>query len=376
MIGSGIFTAPMALASSAGPAGIITYIIVVIGVWCMALSFAQLARLFPQEGSFYTYTKAWLGHTGGLLIGYLYILGLIISTGLLTRIALMYMPGDIVNMYPHSIGFALLAALVATYAFGLQIAGAGQYILATCTLFPLLATIIICLLHADSRNMIPFAPNGIGGIFSAMRIVIFGFFGFEFSTSLYNIIENPAKNVPRTLSSSILIVGILYTLFVAAIMLAIPLHRFNMEYMPLSTIIAALFPSHLWLAKAIHISIISAVLGTMHAILWTSSNLLQALVKNTVLIRNAISHTFMHSHFIWTCMVALAVAVIFAVVDNINLFFNLAAITMVTPYLCALLTLFFVPQSKRWSDYVINSIAVITAGTIIFFAAQDILDKI
>ena len=38
MIGSGIFTAPAAIASYVGPAGIIAYVFVVLSVWCMALS--------------------------------------------------------------------------------------------------------------------------------------------------------------------------------------------------------------------------------------------------------------------------------------------------------------------------------------------------
>src|SRR5262245_2205421 len=87
MIGSGIFTAPAAIASYVGPAGIVAYIFVVLSVWCMALSLARLAALYPQDGAFYTYTRQWGGHAMGLLAGGFYIFGLIVAMGLLCQVA-------------------------------------------------------------------------------------------------------------------------------------------------------------------------------------------------------------------------------------------------------------------------------------------------
>ena len=54
MIGAGIFTAPAAIGSFVGPAGIIAYIFVIIAVWFIAQSLSRVAARFPQEGSFYT----------------------------------------------------------------------------------------------------------------------------------------------------------------------------------------------------------------------------------------------------------------------------------------------------------------------------------
>ena len=70
MIGAGIFAVPATLASCVGPAGILTYVFVIIAVWFMAQSLARVAQLYPQEGSFYTYTKQWAGHVGGLIAGF------------------------------------------------------------------------------------------------------------------------------------------------------------------------------------------------------------------------------------------------------------------------------------------------------------------
>src|SRR5579859_5167114 len=77
MIGAGIFSAPAVLASYVGPAGLLTYLIVILSVWCMAFSFAYLAQAFPEEGAFYTYAKQWGGHRMGLLSSTAYLIGIL-----------------------------------------------------------------------------------------------------------------------------------------------------------------------------------------------------------------------------------------------------------------------------------------------------------
>src|SRR5580704_13324979 len=87
IIGSGIFSLTSLLGSKVGPAGIITFAFAFAAVWFIAQSFARVAFLFPQEGSFYTYTKQWAGHSMGMLAASAYILGLLIAMGLLNTIA-------------------------------------------------------------------------------------------------------------------------------------------------------------------------------------------------------------------------------------------------------------------------------------------------
>ena len=149
----------------------------------------------------------------------------------------------------------------------ISISQLGQQILITCTIFPLIATTILCLFHADINNFFPFAPFGFMNIFKATRIVIFGFIGFECAASLFSIVKDPDKNIPRALTYSIAIVSILYTLFITSLILAIPYNQLTQPNIPVSDILAQSFPNHSWLLYAIHISILSAILGTIHSII-------------------------------------------------------------------------------------------------------------
>ena len=67
MIGSGIFTFPAVFASNVGPAGILAFLFVIFSVWAVSFSLSYLARDYPEEGSFYTYTKQWAGNIGGFI---------------------------------------------------------------------------------------------------------------------------------------------------------------------------------------------------------------------------------------------------------------------------------------------------------------------
>jgi amino acid transporter len=122
-------------------------------------------------------------------------------------------------------------------------------------------------------------PYGFKHIFAATNAVIFGFFGFESAASLFTIVENPQKNVPRALQYSIVLVGFLYLLFVASIIYAVPLSHFTSPSLSLRTILGTIIPNHPWLLWIIQFSVLSAILGTVHSMIWGSSTLLIAYVK-------------------------------------------------------------------------------------------------
>ena len=240
MIGAGIFSIPTAIASHVGPASILAFMFVVTSIWFMAISIARLAALFPEEGSFYTYTKQWAGHIGGMIAVNSYLIGLLIAMGLLCKQAGIYLNLFVPYIDPYTLGILVLSALVVINMFGIRLSQLGQQILIACTLFPLIATIILCFSKANLLNLFPFAPYGFTNVMKATRIVIFSFFGFECAASLFNIVENPAKNVPRALAYSIICVGIIYTLFVSSIILALPTSSLTDPHLRVSDILLML----------------------------------------------------------------------------------------------------------------------------------------
>lgn len=376
MIGSGIFTAPAAIASYVGPAGIIAYIFVVLSVWCMALSLARLAELFPESGSFYTYTRQWGGHAMGLVASGLYIVGLVIAMGLLCQVAGMYLASLFPSVSPTILGLITLSALVFLNLFGVALSEIGQQILIVTTVFPILAIIGICLTHAQWSNLFPFAPFGFGNILKATKIVIFGFFGYECAASLFNVVDDPGKNVPKALTYSIAIVGILYTAFIGSIILATPLELFKNPCVPLSDVLGVVFPQYEWLLIIIHLAILSAIIGTIHSMIWSSSALLLSLARTIDPRLEYASSQNLTLHRAAVLVISAGITTTFALISNLNLFFSLTALCIIAAQILSLITLLKRPEEWRSGQNIITLIGVCTAITIFYFAAEGITDVV
>jgi len=371
MIGAGIFTAPAAMASFVGPAGIVVYIGVVLAVLFVALALARLAALFPEEGSFYVYASQWGGHTVGLIASWSYFIGLIIAMGLLSQVAGLYLQ----PLFPHysitTLGLMTLATFTMLNMVGATLSELGQQILIVCTTFPIIATIILCFTKADISHLTPFAPYGIKNIFAATRAIIFGFFGFECAASLFAIVSNPERNVPRAITYSVILVGILYTLFVTSLILSTPLHFFTNPNMLLPDILQITFPNSPWLLKAIHISILSAVFGTIHSMIWSLSALFIALthkLKSTTA-RNITAHI---SPRIAVLLVGIAIFITFSSISNMDLFFSLTALCVVSAFLLSIITLLTIKKERTVSTF----ISVFAACVILFFACEGVIREL
>lgn len=375
MIGSGIFTAPATMASYVGPAGIVAYIAVVISVIFMALSLARLAELFPQEGSFYTYTYQWAGHIGGTIASALYIIGLTVAMGLLTKVSAFYLAELFPQISTMTFGILVLIALIILNICGMVLSQIGQHILIVCTIFPIIAITIVCLLHADIQNLFPFAPYGLSNILKATRVIIFGFFGFECATSLFSLVENPGKNVPKAIIYSILIVGILYTLFIASLILSTPLSVFTSPTTPLSTILATMFPEKTWLIMSIHMAILAAILGTIHSMMWGSSALIVSLAqKINKNMRSYITHNAVQAHRVAVLYIGIAIFIPFFFLSDMNIFFNITAITIITAIILSLITLLTIKKEWYNGRNIITLCGICTALTIGYFALEGLIE--
>lgn len=371
MIGAGIFTAPAAIAFSVGPAGIAVYICVVVAVLFVALALAHLASLFPEEGSFYVYASQWGGHTIGMIASWSYVIGLVTAMGLLSQVAGLYLQPFFPSYSVHTLGLITLIAFTVLNMVGISLSELGQQILIVCTTFPIIATIVLCFAKADTTLLIPFAPHGITHIFEATRAVIFGFFGFECAASLFAIVQNPAKNVPRAITYAVILVGTLYTLFVASLILSTPLHFFTHPNMLLPNILQITFPNNPWLLKAIHISILSAVFGTIHSMIWSVSALLISLthkVKNRK-VRALTAHI---TPRIAVLLVGIAIFISFSSIKNMDLFFSLTNLGVVSAFLLSIITLLTIKKERTINTF----LGVIASCVILFFAFEGVVREL
>lgn len=376
MIGAGIFALPSMLAQKVGPAGIISLALVAVAVWFIAQSFARVAQLFPQEGSFYTYARQWGGHKAGLAASAAYLIGTMIAMGLLTHAAGEHLTHSFPLFDAKTCGLATLVALTLLNMLGISLSELGQRILIICTVFPLIATTLICLTKANIANLTPLVPHGVMSIFDGARFAAFGFFGFEASASLFTIIKNPEKNLPKALTYSLLAVALLYLSFVASLILAVPLHFFAQSAGPVAGPLHYIFPGQQWILTLIHLASISAILGTLHSMIWSSGALLLAFFKK---LRNHTTRKLL-AHGILTnrtavLLIGLMIYASFITLNN-NTFFNLTAIFLLLSYMLSIGTLFKLDSEWKSGQNYITLAAFLGASIIAYFAITNFIISI
>lgn len=378
MIGAGIFSITSLLASTVGPAGILTYLFAFTAVWFMAKSIARTAYLFPQEGSFYIYAKQVGGHHFGLLAAGGYLFGMLTAVGLLCGFAGDYLHEMIPGLSASTLGFITLFALVFLNVLGVKLSEIGQYVLITLTVFPLITSTIMCLSKIDLANITPFMPYGLTSIFQGTSVAVFGLFGFECTASLFNIVENPEKNVPRALTYSLLLVGIIYLFFIGSIIVSIPLSVFTDN--PSITIPQALgiiFPNNSVILLCITVSILSAIIGTMHSLIWSGSELMLSFAKYIKIpkIQNSIANGIIQQkHCVLVC--GLIILTSYVGISNKQIFFCLTDIGLIFAYITALLPLLFIRSEWKSGQNITTILGLLTACTIFIIALLELIKRI
>lgn len=372
MIGAGIFTISSALAGDVGPAVILSFVLTGISVWFMAQSVARVAQLFPQEGSFYTYARQWGGHSIGLLANGLYLIGMLIAMGLLAHSAGQHLMHYLPEFSAAHLGIATLAGLTFLNILGVSLSSLGQQILIAFTVFPLVVTTIMCLFKANPSNLVPFLPGGPISIFKATRIIAFSFFGFEAAASLFNIIKDPEKNLPKALTYSLIAVAGLYLAFVTSLVLAVPLPLFLQYPGPVAIPLSHVFKSQ-WILECIHFSSISAILGTLHSMIWSAGSLMLTFAKklHAQPVQRLLAHNILNQKTA-TLLIGIAIFISFKIFTN-DMFFYCTAMCLLAAYTLSMITLLFIPSEWKSGQNYITTAGIATAMLIFYFSIEGIV---
>ena len=262
VIGAGIFSAIGTAAAGqvdaagniirtgAGPALILSFLM--LGAVCTlaGLCYAELASMIPHAGSAYAYSYATLGELVAWIIGWDLILEYAVG-----NVAVAISWGDYFNTLVRGIGIdlpqylttgyrtALLSAdpalhhlldtapriagvpiLMNVPAFGivmvitwLLLRGARESVTANNVMvgIKLLALglfVIAGLTHIDTKNFHPFAPNGFRGIHQGAAIVFFAYIGFDAISTAAEETRNPQRNLPIGILGGLAICTIIYVI--------------------------------------------------------------------------------------------------------------------------------------------------------------------
>ncbi len=266
VVGTGIFTiiGSAIVGSSdgagAGTAIVISMLLAAIASVFSALSYSEIAAMIPVAGSAYTYTYATMGEFMAWMVGWILMLEYAIGnitvasawTGYFVQLLKGFkhiLPAFVVNcplwlrndyrtMYeicnkygwdvhdkmpflhlPFGIdlpiainipAIAIVFILTLLLIKGVKESTKVATIMVGVNMFIILSFIVVGSFYVKPEHWMPFAPNGLEGIFSGAFIIFFAYIGFDAVSTAAEETENPQKDLPIAIMGTLLICTILY----------------------------------------------------------------------------------------------------------------------------------------------------------------------
>jgi APA family basic amino acid/polyamine antiporter len=226
VVGTGIFVATGQGTQLAGPGILLSFIIAAITCGFCALTYSELACMFPVAGSTYSYTYVAFGEVIAWIIGWDLMLeylvaasavasgwsstfiGLIQSAGVKLPKALVTTPlqGGIIDLP------AVVITLLVTWILfiGVRESAKINNIIVLVKIIVILLFVFLGVSHISLSNLKPLMPFGWKGVMAGAAIIFFAYIGFDAVSTAAEETKNPKRDVPLGLMLCLGVVIILY----------------------------------------------------------------------------------------------------------------------------------------------------------------------
>jgi basic amino acid/polyamine antiporter, APA family len=234
-IGTGILRKPGPIAAQLGSPTIIMVVWVLVSIYAFfgVLCTLELGISVPKAGAWYVYARRAFGDYVGFVVGITSWLGTVSALGF----GAYTMSEYIALLFPKTESFVrpmaifLLFLLTCFHWIGVKSAGKSQEIVSFLKAIGLFAFVIVCFVYGGevsaerlaNTNQKIMHPALLTGLITALQQVFYAFDGWH--TAAYFTEENtdPAKNLPKSMISGVLMVIAIYLLVNLAILYILPI---------------------------------------------------------------------------------------------------------------------------------------------------------
>jgi APA family basic amino acid/polyamine antiporter len=238
VVGTGIFVATGQGAHLAGPGILLSFVIAALTCAFCALTYSELACMFPVAGSTYSYSYVAFGEVVAWIIGWDLMLEYMVSASAVasgwstTFIPLVQSMGiklpqvllipPLMTSPTGRIVFsggivdlpAVLITMLITYILyiGIRESARINNIIVVIKIAVILLFVFLGVSHVNISNLNPFAPFGWKGIMAGAAIIFFAYIGFDAVSTAAEETKNPKRDVPLGL---MLCLGVIILLYVS-----------------------------------------------------------------------------------------------------------------------------------------------------------------
>ncbi|WP_051707618.1 MULTISPECIES: amino acid permease [unclassified Streptomyces] len=227
IVGTGIFVGLSDSVAKAGPGVVVSFILAALTCVLTAFSFAELGGAIPVAGSSYSFAYAGLGEGAAFLVGWCLLLEYGVSVSAVAVGWSQYvnelLHGLTGHQLPHVLSAGpgdggvvnLPAVAVIALACLLLVRGVRESARATAAMAILKLVILIafCAIGFSAfkdGNLLPFAPDGLGGIGAGTTAAFFSYIGFDAITTAGEEARDPRRSIPIAILICIGVVTVLY----------------------------------------------------------------------------------------------------------------------------------------------------------------------
>jgi amino acid transporter/signal transduction histidine kinase len=216
------------LALTAGVASPLTIVVAAIAIALLGNTLAEFSRARPSTGSFITFIGKAFGPTSAIATAVILITGYIVAIASVIVISGGF-TALFLHHYAHWVPTSVWPVFVVVFVcFGAYLMVRGIYIstrwagylFAFEMIVLLLVTVSALVHHAGHLTLHPFMPHylsrGWKGLGLGFPLAVYLFVGWENSAALAEETDNPRRNVPRAVYTSIAIMAVGYLLFAYA----------------------------------------------------------------------------------------------------------------------------------------------------------------
>jgi basic amino acid/polyamine antiporter, APA family len=213
MISSGLFILPGLAHAQAGPAVVFSYFLAGLLALTGMLSQAELVSAMPKAGGTIFYVTKSMGAAAGTVDGIITWFSLSLKSAF-ALVGMAAFTTYLVHIDIRIISVSLCFVFIGLNIIGIKEVGKLQILLVAGLLLLLLAYIVLGANKIIIHNYVPFAPNGLYGIFSTAGFVFISYGGLLKVASIAEEVKNPSRTIPLGMILSLFTVIILYTLVV------------------------------------------------------------------------------------------------------------------------------------------------------------------
>jgi amino acid efflux transporter len=212
VLGSGILVLPAITAGIAGPAALISWLLMGLFSLPMVIAIGAMSSRFPDAGGMAAYVRQAFGQGASQITGILMLSAMPFGMPVTALVGAHYL-GSVFAWPSTSVHLAaavlLMIAITLNYR-GIELSGRAQVFVVSSILFILTFAVWSAIPQVHSAAFTPLCPHGWLPVGEAMFLLFFAFMGWEMIGHLAEEFRNPRRDIPLSLAVALLLINVLY----------------------------------------------------------------------------------------------------------------------------------------------------------------------